>query len=355
MPRHLPPELILLIFDLIPSTSTRTEWFETARMGCLVSRNLRALVQPLLWRHVRCNFPNLGANKLQAAATSDLVAHTRILELSHVIRYRRATFGAAAAFAKLERLTVQGLSDPVLSSFLYRVPHLRQLTLASLILRLDDPVHFPHLTELSLFGITTTVASYDRILSPTSLPSLRALAISRFSVDRSNRKDFPKLPSELLARLHALHLMYYRPSDLRNTPLALLESPIPKIISFSHISPPEWLPLLHALSSSPLCALRIANPADVASLVPILPLFRTEPPQSHSRPFPLAIFLTTGACNRSDDLHGKALEEAGANAGMPVVWETNPLSASKVWTFSLDFFQFVKGLVDRERSGAGLA
>ncbi|GAA5909026.1 hypothetical protein JCM6882_004972 [Rhodosporidiobolus microsporus] len=335
-PRQLPPELVLRIFEVAASTSTPTEWSKTARKSCLASRGLRDLVQPFLWRYLRYNLTTKGATRLlQAADMADLAAHTRVLELCRIKLYRADAFDAVFAFGSLERLTVQ--------AEVKAAHNLRQLTLASLTLRLDHPLSFPHLTELSLFEITATAASYDHLLSPTTLPSLCALAISRFTDETDEQQYFPHLSPELIARLHALQLTS---RDLEHIPQSILESPVPKLLSIIYIYSKEWLTLLRTLSSYSPFAIRLVYRSGVASLVKVLPTLRTEFPPG--APLPLAVFLPTESCDRSIYLHVEDLEKEGEAASVPVVRESNPLSASREWALSLDFLKMAEKLVESE-------
>ncbi|GAA5918011.1 hypothetical protein JCM6882_007588 [Rhodosporidiobolus microsporus] len=189
----------------------------------------------------------------------------------------------------------------------------------------------------------TTATSYDYLLSSTTLPSLRALAISRFTDETDEQQYFPDLSPELIARLHALQLTS---RDLEHIPQSILESPVPKLLSITYIYSKEWLTLLRTLSSYSLFAIRLVYRSGVASLVKVLPSLRND--LRPGAPVPLAVFLPTESCDRSIYLHVEDLEKEGEAAGVPVTRESNPLSASRDWALSLDFLEMAKKLVESE-------
>ncbi|BGP15447.1 hypothetical protein JCM10213_005137 [Rhodosporidiobolus nylandii] len=216
---RLLPELLDHVLSLAVSGAGAKERNETLRACSLVSRAVSARAVPLLWRVIE-----LRQNK-QALALEAVIRDKSFTELSQATRGLvldgRGDFKLEKAMPLLRRFSrLKNISlsifheDKVDGAELERFPGLRRLDLHSVLL-LDLPFRLAGLVELAISSVEMNSSSLTSILSPSSFPVLRALAVSECFDPTSEDSHFiPLVPPAMLEQLDMLQIGTTLPSYL---------------------------------------------------------------------------------------------------------------------------------------------
>ncbi|GAA5914050.1 hypothetical protein JCM6882_001833 [Rhodosporidiobolus microsporus] len=215
---RLPPELLDHILELaVPPASTLNEAKpreETLRQCSLVSQAVRERAQALLWRDVVVRIPAQAARLLQLVKEGD------VGDLRRATKSVQWLFKAPPRYDQIEEVVQlsSGLQhlELVFSSVPVAVEQFGAKTVASLTTLslwnaslLPEPttfLPFPRLSTLEFEGVYMCPAAMSKLLTPTALPSLRALFLGQF--DQDGDPVFPKLAPAFVSRLEDFQLTF---------------------------------------------------------------------------------------------------------------------------------------------------
>ncbi|GAA5855805.1 hypothetical protein JCM8547_000362 [Rhodosporidiobolus lusitaniae] len=287
---RLPPELVDLVLDLLPSPATLTGARvrqETLWACCLVCKKARASPEPFLWRHIvvlsnsqanrlieRCDLDDQRTERLKSGARN-----MRIEEASGNIEVG-AIYALSAELENVVGIRIACADELDVTSFAHN--HLRTLSFESnAICRPTATPDLPNLSSLSLYYVLMSADFISSILDSASRRSMRAVSLgaSPFAFLRGN--PFP--PADQLDQLDMLqlyitdaeafmsnhfraatpvvvnvndnellnywlveaaeehtprHYRYYIPSDATLTPTSLCHRSLRRILSLVDVDPP---------------------------------------------------------------------------------------------------------------------
>ncbi|GAA5866719.1 hypothetical protein JCM8547_002735 [Rhodosporidiobolus lusitaniae] len=175
---RLPPELVDHVLDLLPQPPA-AERADTLRACCLVSKRLRDIALPTLWRHVELNGDEQErafVERVEDATTEHLLGEITSMTLFGHSGIVEPLLERFPALGKLTwDVSVGGLD---LSSWGGWACYLMTLSLSDAYLSTLTPFTFPSLTSLSLSRVQLPLSLMPTIWSSTTFPSLRALSYS---------------------------------------------------------------------------------------------------------------------------------------------------------------------------------
>ncbi|GAA5911562.1 hypothetical protein JCM5296_007209 [Sporobolomyces johnsonii] len=209
---RLPNELILHILELsAPSTYFSRTYF-SRQMNlcncCLVSRQFRQLAQPLLFAAFEATTSEKLHSFLNATKAIGLGHHVQAVALLYTVGVRGKTGTAPNDLVRLAQdcPALEQLSLPCAGQFdmkrLEVFKHLRSLTLNDAELFTTSPFVLPLLAELSICSVSAHRNELTSIFTPSTLPSLRALAF--FGADHDDGTVFSEPIETLCSQLHML-------------------------------------------------------------------------------------------------------------------------------------------------------
>ncbi|GAA5892281.1 hypothetical protein JCM5296_003225 [Sporobolomyces johnsonii] len=207
---RLPNELVLRIIELsAPSTFFSTTYSSrqtNLRNCCLVSRQFRQLAQPLLFAVFKATSSEELHTFLNATKAIGLEHHVQAVALIYSMDALDGTVPEDLVRLAQDCPALEQLSVPYAGEFdmtrLEVFKHLRSLTLNDGELVATSPFVLPLLADLSIYTISATPEMLASTFTPSTLPSLRALAF--FGIDNDDRLVFSQPIETLCPQLHML-------------------------------------------------------------------------------------------------------------------------------------------------------
>ncbi|GAA5864518.1 hypothetical protein JCM1840_000528 [Sporobolomyces johnsonii] len=202
---RLPNELVLRIIELsVPSTLFSTTYSSrqtNLRNCCLVSRQFRQLAQPLLFAFFQATSREELHSFLSATKAIGLEHHVQAVLLAYPSGVLRETVTVSNDLVRLAH------DCPALQQL--SIPDLRSLTLNNADMFASRPFVLPLLADLSSYPISATPEMLTSTFTPSTLPSLRALAICPVNDDASFIESIETLCSQLhMLSMHGMDWAY---------------------------------------------------------------------------------------------------------------------------------------------------
>ncbi|GAA5862024.1 hypothetical protein JCM1840_006911 [Sporobolomyces johnsonii] len=214
---RLPNELLLRVLELSVSSSFASQPYadrrSTLRNYSLVSHRFRQLAQPLLFALFKATSSSKLRHFLYAVKAIGLQHHVKAVALDHNVGVE--IYGGlppndlvrlAEDCPALEQLSL-GTAGRFDLTRLVVFKHLRSLTLNWGDLSASSPFVLPLLADLTVEGISASPETLASTFTPSTLPSLRALALSNIEHDTSFSEPIEALRSQL-------HMLATGPDDL---------------------------------------------------------------------------------------------------------------------------------------------
>ncbi|GAA5911414.1 hypothetical protein JCM6882_004995 [Rhodosporidiobolus microsporus] len=179
---RLPTELVAHILSFVdPPSPYRLTKPTSLYACCLVSKRVKEVAQPLLWRTVSADrLGDYEAIKPEATSTG-LLRYTRVLEVNRTACDAEKLEELVQSLTGLREIRLRNhhnVTGNAVDTVLPHFTHLRRITLVEVdFLEIRQTLTFPTLFSLSLDGIYTTSAFLDALLVPQNLPQLRILSL----------------------------------------------------------------------------------------------------------------------------------------------------------------------------------
>ncbi|GAA5916643.1 hypothetical protein JCM6882_001567 [Rhodosporidiobolus microsporus] len=179
---RLPTELVAHVLSFVdPPSAYRLTKPTSLYACCLVSKRVKEVAQPLLWRAVSVNWlGDLEAVEPQATSTG-LMRYARILDVDRSackVFELEALVQSLTGLREIRVRCFEDASDDAVDAVLPSLTHLRRIAFDSVdFLEIREPLAFPSLFSLSLHDVFTSRAFLERLLVPQQLPQLRILSL----------------------------------------------------------------------------------------------------------------------------------------------------------------------------------
>ncbi|GAA5994529.1 uncharacterized protein JCM10292_002116 [Rhodotorula paludigena] len=367
----LPDELVLRILEEVAPPAYSPKAYSARQNAllslCSVSRRMRALAQPLLWRFVRVH----ERSRLDSLAQPERLrrcARTYHVSPEGIWSGQKGWFTlqegveALSLLPEVTELRLDSLEQQINLKSLQDYTGLRSLSLVCADIDDSDPVFLHNLEALHLEDVRLDPDLLATWLSPTYLPSLKALYLSDLRENIEDAPFFPTLSPAILSQLDFVQTL----AEETDAVAKYGQSVSPPFLFQLHP------PVLDPTSSAPLPRnitldsprLRLGDTAEklhtgsyqLPAFGQLLDAFRAEhAPVPHSILLPRELVMAAGRADVDVVERVRAFEDACARNGVRLGWWGGAEGEADDTLVSPEFWEYARRLRrEQERADGGV-